>query len=130
MLRYISDVTSAALQEALSGQAARQRAVADNLANVDTPGYRPQTVAFEDQLRAALQQADDTPSSEAMARVERVRPQEQAYAGPALRRDGNAVDLESEMVTLAESTLHSSALIRLLAHKLSMLRSVVTEGGK
>jgi flagellar basal-body rod protein FlgB len=128
MLRYVSDVTAAALQEALSGQTTRQRAVANNLANVDTPGFHPTRVAFEDELRAAL--GRDAPADEVITRVDSLRPREQTHAGPGLRRDGNAVDLESEMVTLAESQLHAAALVKLLAHKLRMIRSVATEGGK
>ena len=127
MLRYVSDVTATALEQALNGQAARQRATADNLANVDTPGYRPRQVMFEDQLRNALATRDDPDTADTVARVQ---PQSLTTDGPALRRDGNAVDLEGEMVRLAESQLHYSALVKLLSHKLSMLKSVATEGGK
>ena len=127
MLRYVSDVTAQALERALGGEAARQRATADNLANVDTPGYRPQQVAFEDELRGALQEPE---APEATAAVARVQPRSfSAPTGP-LRRDGNAVDLENEMATLAESQLHYAALTRLLARKLTMLKSVATEGNK
>jgi flagellar basal-body rod protein FlgB len=131
MLRYVSDVTSTALAQALNGQAARQRATADNLANVDTPGYRPRQVMFEDQLRHALDSEEANPGDpDAAAEVARVQPQTISAPGPALRRDGNAVDLEGEMVGLAESQLHYSALVKLLSHKLSMIKSVATEGAK
>ena len=50
--------------------------------------------------------------------------------GPALRRDGNAVDIEAEMAEMAESGLHYQTVLRLLSKKLQMLRSVATEGGK
>ncbi|MEI6503336.1 MAG: flagellar basal body rod protein FlgB [Armatimonadota bacterium] len=127
MLRYVSDVTSAALERALTGEAARQRATADNLANIDTPGYRPRGVSFEDQRRAALSTDDDRVATE---RVAGVQPRAEVATGGALRRDGNAVDLEAEMVQLSESQVHYAAVTKLLAHKLQMLRSVATEGGK
>ncbi|MEN6545010.1 MAG: flagellar basal body rod protein FlgB [Armatimonadia bacterium] len=129
MSSYLTDNTVSALSKALQGQALRQRTVANNLANVDTPGYRPQRVDFEAQLRHALASADsDNPASSAV--IDAIRPQASTSSSPALRRDGNAVDLETEMVALAESSTHYNALIRLLSKKLQMLKSVATEGGK
>lgn len=129
MLQYLSDATSAALEKALQGQALRQRTTADNIANVDTPGYRPRQVSFEQQLQAALGQTDDDEGT-VIANMSDIEPGITTSAGPALRRDGNAVDIEAEMVRLAESSLHYHALIKLLSHKLQMLRTVATEGGK
>jgi flagellar basal-body rod protein FlgB len=123
MSRVTNDLTIASLRKALDGAAARQGAAAGNLANVETPGYRPRRVEFQDQLRAALQEADQ-------ADLDAVAPSLTVYAGPALRRDGNAVDLETEMSELAESSLQYQAVTRLLSRKLQMLRSVATEGGR
>ena len=127
MLRVVSDLTSAVLERALTGEATRQRVTADNLANVDTPGYRPRQVIFEDELRVALR----TPGgADAAERVEHAQPRSVSAGGLPLRRDGNAVDVETEMVRLAESELHYSALIKLLSRKLSMLKAVATEGNR
>ena len=125
--RYLSDVTSSALERALGGQAARQRATANNLANVNTPGYRPTKVEFEDQLREAVQR--HTPGDGA-DQVDGVQPLAVADGSGALRGDGNGVDLEAEMVRMSESELHYSALLKLMGRKLSMLKSVATEGGR
>jgi flagellar basal-body rod protein FlgB len=127
VLRVVSDLTSAVLEQALTGEAARQRVTADNLANVDTPGYRPRQIIFEDELRAALRTPDGMDAAE---RVARAQPRSVSAGGLALRRDGNAVDVEAEMVRLSESELHYSALIKLLSRKLTMLKSVATEGNK
>ena len=127
MLRVVSDLTSAVLEQALTGEATRQRVTADNLANVDTPGYRPRQVIFEDELRSALRTAGDGNAAE---RVARAQPRSVSAGGLPLRRDGNAVDVETEMVHLAESELHYSALIKLLSRKLSMLKAVATEGNR
>jgi len=43
-----NDVSSSALQVALGGLVARQRTIANNVANIQTPGYHAGTVAFED----------------------------------------------------------------------------------
>ena len=130
MLRALTDTTTLALQRALEGEAARQRTAANNLANLETPGYRPRRVEFQEQLRAALEAQGEEGAEGEAELLAAVRPEEVTYAGPALRRDGNAVDIETEMADLAESGLHYQAVIRLLAKKLQMLRSVATEGGK
>lgn len=125
-----NDLTMLALRKALDGAQARQWAVATNLANAETPGYRPCRVEFEAQLRAALRQQDSLNDETNRAAVAAVTPTRHQYAGPALRRDGNAVDLETELQELAESGLQFQAVTRLLARKLAMLRSVATEGGR
>ena len=46
------DPTMQAIQTSLDGLAARQRIIAQNLANSETPGYISQNVDFEDSLRS------------------------------------------------------------------------------
>jgi flagellar basal-body rod protein FlgB len=127
MLLFRTDPTALALRKALDGDAARQQAVAGNLANLDTPGYQPRRVEFQNQLRAALSEQEAGSGEEDL---ERLQPQVTIQGGAALRRDGNSVDVETEMVELSESGLHYQAVVRLLSRKLQMLRAVVTEGGR
>jgi flagellar basal-body rod protein FlgB len=51
-------VTSLALSSALDGLSMRQRAIANNIANVNTPNYKAQRVQFEDALAKSVQQGD------------------------------------------------------------------------
>ncbi len=51
-------VTAVALTSALDGLAARQRTIANNIANVNTPNYHAKKVLFEDALAASV--ADGT----------------------------------------------------------------------
>ena len=50
----VSDSVSAVLGYALDGLSLRQNTIADNLANVDTPGFRATAVDFESVLRSAI----------------------------------------------------------------------------
>src|ERR687894_3136498 len=54
----IGDVTSSALKAALDGLAQRQRVTADNIANINTPGFLAGRVAFESSLRGALRNGE------------------------------------------------------------------------
>lgn len=47
-------VTAVALGSALDGLSARQRAIANNVANVNTPNYKAQRVLFEDALSRSV----------------------------------------------------------------------------
>jgi len=67
MILPISDVSTRALQAALKGLDERQRVIADNVANVETPGFRAGVVNFEDSLRTALAEGSDV--SDATATV-------------------------------------------------------------
>ena len=51
-------VTSLALQSALDGLSARQRAIAENVANINTPGYTARRVQFEAALAASVRDGD------------------------------------------------------------------------
>src|SRR6266403_1774670 len=61
--QLVLDLTMQAIQASLDGLAARQRITAQNLANSETPGYRAQTVSFEDSLAAAINGGDATQTS-------------------------------------------------------------------
>jgi flagellar basal-body rod protein FlgB len=58
------DVSSSSLRVAIAGLAARQSAIANNIANIETPGYRARKVEFEEALRGAVARGD---SPEAIA---------------------------------------------------------------
>ena len=51
---FATDGVGSVLHRALNGITFRQNVIADNIANVDTPGFRASSVDFETQLRAAI----------------------------------------------------------------------------
>ncbi|NIM06550.1 MAG: flagellar basal body rod protein FlgB [Armatimonadetes bacterium] len=122
----LSDVASAALEKALDGTAARHRTLANNIANVDTPGFRRREVAFHDALRGALKSAND--SEQTLARLKRVRPRKFVDRTRSARADGNTVNIETEMGELAKNTLEYEADVQLLLSKLRMLRTAISGG--
>ena len=54
MTSLIGDTTMSALHQALSGLSLRQRTIADNVANIETPGFMAGKVDFETSLKRAL----------------------------------------------------------------------------
>lgn len=90
---------------------ARQKLVAANIANVDTPGYRTQDVDFQ----AEFQNAVGTPHT-----VE--------VAGLAVKNDGNNVSLDREARLLAENDLRFNVASNLMRQQIQRLRSAIKEG--
>jgi flagellar basal-body rod protein FlgB len=89
----LESVTSAALASALDGLAARQRAIANNIANVNTPGYTAERVSFEDALARSVAQGDGRASVTTARSLE-----------PA-RSDGNNVNLDTETLSNVDTVL-------------------------
>lgn len=151
-MSWLVDPAQRALTVALDGYARREQAIASNLANIDTPGYRSVSVDFEGELASAMADGaggfggsivPNPPSDGPSAALELRRTDPAHLRGtvmegrgtsigvdtqaPGLRTrlDGNGVDLEAEMTALAETQLKYSATSRMLTGKLGMLRDVV-----
>ena len=96
----------------------RHRVLGQNLANVNTPGYRAQTVSFEEQLAEMIGQ-DQPEFGELIAEVG------EAQGLPA-RQDGNNVDIDFEITQLKKNAMLHQALTQIMATKISMMRSAIS----
>ena len=120
----LSDISSGALASALRSCSARHRALADNIANVDTPGFIRQDLQFEEALAAAVHTARRAPQRGAeIVSAFRAEPQRD-WSLPA-RADGNNVDIDREMVMLARNALRYQAAGEVLAARVRTLRSAI-----
>lgn len=78
----------------------RNEAISNNIANVDTPGYKRQDVAFESVLQQALGNNRYESMDDKVANVNLSRLRGRAYvdyANYSYRLDGNNVDIEMKM---------------------------------
>ena len=109
------DVSSSALRVALSGLSARQKAIASNIANIETPGYRAQKVKFEEALNSAVADGQ-APSSVAPGTERSLEP---------TRLNGSNVNLDEETLSHIDTTMRYSLAIRALDGRYSTLREVI-----
>lgn len=123
----LSDVPSQALAAALRGAAARHKALANNVANVDTPGFIRTDVEFEGALASALQRARRAPRRAAEA-FSALPLQPRRDRSVFARADGNSVDIDREMVALARNALRYQAASEALSARIRMLRSAIQQG--
>jgi flagellar basal-body rod protein FlgB len=113
--------------------AKKQQVISSNLANSETPGYRSKDVSF-DQFLADAQSSTPghlkTSKPEHMAgRPHLIRQDADSLkAGDSLGYDQNNVDLEKEMVDLAENVMKFSVMGRLVQLKLQLIKSSIREG--
>lgn len=89
----LESVTTTALTSALSGLAERQRAIADNIANVNTSGYRAKVVSFESALARSVARGDGAVTATV-----------RESTGPT-RLNGNNVNLDTETLANIEAVL-------------------------
>ncbi len=132
----IFDRTFRLLERTLDLRSARQRVIASNLANEDTPGYRASELTFMDQLHSAhkgrlpIVLAATQPRHFGMHGPQGV----QAVTGklgevPAgdLPLDANSVNLELEMAKLSENVMQYNAAATILAGKFRGLLSAIRD---
>lgn len=109
------DIASSALQVALSGLAARQHAIANNIANVNTPGFKAQKVQFEQALQAAV--TAGTPFNQ-------VQPSVTTSLEPT-QLNGNNVNLDEETLSNVNTGLAYQLALRGIDSKYTQLHDVI-----
>jgi len=91
---------------------ARQRLVASNIANADTPGYRTQDIDFQREFLSATGG----------------QPQVIEPSDLKIKNDGNNVDLDRESRLLAENALRFQLASQLVKSQIRQVRSAIQEG--
>jgi flagellar basal-body rod protein FlgB len=115
------DITQTVLERALSGSQQRQTALANNVANANTAGYKRTDVDFQ----SALSQALDGPSPASTSQVANLGFAPQTDTTATMRADGNSVDMDAEMAKLSENSVAYQALISIAHARLQMLQTAI-----
>ena len=100
----------------------RNQVINENIANVDTPGYKRKDVSFESYLEKAMKTTD----AENISQLNRIQPR--VYTDNShlsYRKDGNNVDVDTEMVNLAENQLRYNTMISQVNYNFERLKAVI-----
>lgn len=121
------------LERGLSGASLRQKVISNNIANVDTPGFKRSDVSFERQLQQAMGQTNILPlmrtNDSHLSNIEDSdQPLVTVERNTSMRLDGNNVDVDKEMAALAKNTIYYNAVATQLSKTYSMLVSAIKEG--
>ena len=113
----MNDPTLDALHGMLRGLAARQRVIADNIANVETPNFTARRVEFEASLRDAVRSGKSGDIAPTIVSTD----------DPRLP-NGNNVQIEKEMVDMQDTGLRYQLAIEAVTAKLALLRTSIKGG--
>ncbi len=115
----------------LDGLSRRSKAIGDNIANIDTPGYVALEVPFETELRQALSNTG-VPLTTTDPRHIAVAPSstndmglQQVQSLVSQRRDGNSVDIDAQMTELAKTQMQYQAAAQAIATKIAILNNAL-----
>ena len=103
----------------------RSKVIQSNIANADTPNYRPKELLFERQLENQLKLKREDPRHIDPS-GERKTPFKEVSLGSIQGYDGNKVDIQEELAKLAESSIMYKALGENLKKEFSKLKLVIT----
>ncbi len=123
-----------ALQKRMEWLNQRQKVLAENIANADTPGYRPRDLkqpSFRELLNAQKPKfaAKTTQANHIATGTERPE-----YKAPKQRHtyeeapDGNAVSLEEQMLKVAENRIDYELTVNLYRKQVGLIKTAI--GGK
>lgn len=121
----MSDITYKLIKKSLDVGALRQRVIANNIANVNTKGFKRSEVVFEEALKEELKKSQSVQMSIDNAEPEIVKDESTSF-----RMDGNNVDIDIEMSNMAANSIMYNTLVTQLNTRLSVLRHVISEGRK
>jgi flagellar basal-body rod protein FlgB len=111
------DTTQLALERAIQGAATRQTALANNIANANTPGYRRRDVDFHSALRGAMRGGKAELS--ALTFAPQVDPSGQ------VRADGNGVDIDTEASYLSQAGLEYQGLVQVARGRIDIIDAAI-----
>lgn len=120
-------------KSALDGLSRRQEVLARNIANVDTPGYRAQSVDFESTLKSMNKGTQTARLETTHARHirgsgsgEQGRFNVLPRRGGNARADGNTVEIDVELMEMAETGIRYQTLTQSVNEKLQLLKTIAT----
>ncbi|GAA3335430.1 flagellar basal body rod protein FlgB [Curtobacterium citreum] len=106
-------VTSAALQSALDGLSLRQRTIANNIANINTPNYHAEKVQFEDALAQSIVHGDGHTAATTARSLE------------PTNTNGNNVNLDQETLSNVDTVLRYQFATQAMNSELTSVRAAM-----
>ena len=121
-----------AVRASLDASAMRLKAIANNIANVNTPGYQRIEVSFENELRKALDpqvlqgaRTDGGHMDIGRPDIGKLKPEAYRPNDPTLPGQVNNVDIDMEMAKLAENQILFQAGVKFMSERTAVLRSAI-----
>jgi len=105
------------IQTGIKAEGLRRKAIAGNIANLETPGYRSIGVRFEQLLEEVIQ---------GKAKLEEIEPELKQLNQTPVKHNGNDVNLEAEIGKMIENDLRHGVLVRVLRKKYEQMEQAIS----
>lgn len=131
MSGWLSTPVLTVLEKGLEASGLRQRVLVNNVANVDTPGFKRSDVDFQVALDIAMGNKSNLslkttlPGHISGGTADGNQSSVVTDQSTSIRNDANNVDIDREMANVAENSLYYNGLVRVISSKLVGLRSVI-----
>jgi flagellar basal-body rod protein FlgB len=116
------------IKKGLDASSLRSKVISNNIANINTKGYKKYSVSFEDNLQQSIDTIDlKTTKSQHIS--DGTLPGEITVnqdVSSSMRQDGNNVDIDNEMANQAANTLMYNALISQVNSRIALQRYVIS----
>lgn len=119
------------LNLAMDASDLRQKAISNNISNINTPGFKVERVSFEDKLKKVMSTDDiellrtNEKHFSINGNVNDFAPEIVRKTQTSVKENGNNVDLDVEMSEKSVNELYYNALTRQVNHELSQLNYVI-----
>ena len=120
------------LHKSLDAYSKRQKSIADNIANINTPGFRRSEVLFEQELKRTLRKRGIKGRRVHVKHIpvgrmdlEELRPKYNIPKDHSAKSGVNNVDIDKEMVRLAKNQINYQASSQLMTRQFNTLRSAI-----
>ncbi|QTL96952.1 flagellar basal body rod protein FlgB [Iocasia frigidifontis] len=123
------------MSRGLDGALDRQQALADNLANIDTPNYKRKDVDFISVLREESEKSSSLSLKTTNERhIAGSKTEANSFKSLALREsnyrnDKNNVDVDVEMAEVAKNGVYYNTLAKQINDQFRILKDVISKGG-
>jgi flagellar basal-body rod protein FlgB len=117
------------LEQALKYSSTKQKAISHNIANVDTPNYKAKNVTFKTDLSNSMQALKTNEKHVDFSGGQSTGVKVNTSTGTLYNHNGNNVDIDKEMASLAENQIYFNAVADRLSSKFNSLKTVI-KGGK
>lgn len=118
------------LKKSLDASSFRGKVIANNIANINTRGYKRYNVSFEENLKKSIDEVGlkttDSRHIEEGSSFGDIKMEQDTSR--SMREDGNNVDIDNEMANQAANSLMYNALISQVNSRLALERYIISEG--
>lgn len=135
--KIFENKTHILLNKAMDVANLRNDVIADNIANVDTPGFKRQEVIFEEKIKKALEattaQLELSISNHRHIQIgadtPEIIPEVRVLEDLTFRNDKNNVDIDNEMAKMKKNSINYDAISRSMSNEIRILRLAITGRG-